>query len=81
MFSMRLLCSLEVIPMTVLNPIYLLFKSAEDFTLLTHGTLAQRARALKIQLPSAPPTSLLRILQAQAFYTAGVLANHFSNRK
>ncbi|KAH9994610.1 hypothetical protein BJV77DRAFT_289734 [Russula vinacea] len=37
--------------MTVQKPIRLLFKSAEDFTLLTHVTLAHRPLAL---LPNAP---------------------------
>jgi hypothetical protein len=67
--------------MTAQKPIRLLFKLAEDFTQLTHVTLAHRPLALKIILPSAPLTLLLRILRAQAFYTAGALATHFSNRK
>jgi hypothetical protein len=80
-FLTRLLRSLGVIRITALKPIPLLFKSAEDFTRLTHVTLARRPQALKILLPSAPPTLLLRILRAQAIYTAGVSATHFSNRK
>jgi hypothetical protein len=81
MFLTLLLRSWGVIPMTVLKPIPLLFKSAEDFTRLTHVTSARRPQALRILLPSAPPTLLLRILRAQAIYTAGASATHFSNRK
>lgn len=81
MFLTRLPCSLGEIPMIALKPIRLLFKSAEDFTQLTHVILVRRPQASKILLPNAPPTLLLRTLRAQAFYTAGVLANHFSNRK
>ncbi len=79
MFLTQLLRSSGVIPMTALKPIHLLFKSAEDFTRLIHVTLA--LRPLEILLYSALPTLLLRILRAQAFYTAGALATHFSNRK
>ena len=79
MSSTQLLSYLGVIPTIARKPIHLLFKLAEACTPSTHVTLAHRNT--KILRPSALPTSLLRILRAQASYTVGVLGTHFLNRK